>query len=83
MTAAATTIVALASASGRAGVAVLRISGPEAKDILIKIGKPAVLPKPRVAVLRDLYDCRTGLLLDHALVLDAVYLHREHILLTP
>lgn len=63
------TIVALASATGRAGVAVLRISGPAAIEVLQKIGKPATVPAPRKAALRDLYDFRSGELLDHALVL--------------
>ncbi len=69
MTLFSTTIVALASASGRAGVAVLRLSGPHVKTVIEKMGKPATLPKPRQASLRDIYDFRSGQLLDHALTL--------------
>jgi len=73
MTAATTpesdTIVALASASGRAGIAVLRLSGAGSADALLALTKAAPLPAPRVASLRDLRDPRTGELIDHALVL--------------
>ncbi len=47
------TIFALSSAPGRAGVAVVRISGPQAVVILDKITKSA-LPDPRVLVVREL-----------------------------
>ncbi len=50
----ADTIFALASAAGRSGVAVFRISGPHAGDALQALtGKD--LPEPRVAVKRRLY----------------------------
>lgn len=48
------TIYALASAPGRAGVAVLRVSGPEADRILERICRRA-LPAPRQAALRDFH----------------------------
>jgi tRNA modification GTPase len=49
------TIYALASGHGTAGVAVIRVSGPRANDVLSKIAtKP--LPKPRIASLRRLHD---------------------------
>jgi len=63
------TIVALASAPGRAGVAVVRLSGPQATEALQKLTPGVALPTPRHAVLRDLKDFRSGELLDHALVL--------------
>lgn len=63
------TIVALASAAGRAGVAVLRLSGPQAQAVVQKICKPEKVPAPRKAVLRNIHDFRTGELLDHALVI--------------
>jgi len=63
------TIVALASAPGRAGVAVVRLSGPFAREAASKLCAPALLPEPRRAALRDLHDFRTGELIDHALVL--------------
>lgn len=62
------TIYALSSGGGRAGVAVVRLSGAQAGAVLADLtGKP--LPTPRKAVLRRLHDPASGLLLDHALVL--------------
>ncbi len=60
------TIYALASGAGRAGVAILRISGPDAARILAAIG--GSLPRPRRASLRSLKDGSGGLL-DRSLVL--------------
>lgn len=63
-----TTIYALATAPGRSGVAVVRISGPEAGSALAALtGRP--LPAPRRAVLTKLRDPKTGDALDDALVL--------------
>jgi tRNA modification GTPase len=63
-----TTIFALATAPGRSGVAVVRISGPEAGSALAALtGRP--LPAPRRAALTKLRDPRTGDVLDDALVL--------------
>lgn len=61
------TIFALASGAGRAGIAVIRISGPEAGAALRALAGdgPAA---PRVAMLRRLRDSR-GETLDDALVL--------------
>lgn len=58
------TIFALATARGRAGIAVIRISGPEAQDALLSL--TASVP-PRVASLREISS--NGLKLDDALVL--------------
>nr|WP_295831693.1 tRNA uridine-5-carboxymethylaminomethyl(34) synthesis GTPase MnmE [uncultured Azospirillum sp.] len=63
-----TTIYALATAPGRSGVAVVRISGPEAGSALSAL-TGRVLPAPRRAVLTKLRDPRTGDALDDALVL--------------
>ena len=60
------TIHALASGLGRAGIAVLRLSGPRAADILGTIA--GVVPQPRRATLRPLQDA-DGMLLDRALIL--------------
>jgi len=60
------TIFALATAQGRAGVAVVRISGPEAFDCATVLC--GSLPRNRQAGLRELRDS-DGDLLDHALVL--------------
>ncbi|WP_187428472.1 tRNA modification GTPase MnmE [Roseobacter fucihabitans] len=60
------TIFALASAQGKAGVSVVRVSGPKAWDSArLLCGN---LPEPRYAVTRSLRDHKGGLL-DHALVI--------------
>jgi tRNA modification GTPase len=65
MTAQLQTIAALASGAGRAGVAVLRVSGPDAGPALAALA--GGLPRPRRAALRTLaWDGET---LDSALVL--------------
>ncbi|WP_423415829.1 tRNA uridine-5-carboxymethylaminomethyl(34) synthesis GTPase MnmE [Hyphomicrobium sp. B1] len=63
----ATTIFALSSAPGRAGVAVIRISGPAAQGVLEKMVAPK--PKPRVAAFRTIRHPETGEALDRAVVL--------------
>lgn len=60
------TIFALATAPGRAAVAVVRLSGPGTRTILAGIGGAAL--KPRTAALRTLTD-PAGESLDRALVL--------------
>ena len=60
------TIVALSSAPGRAGVAVVRVSGPRVRFVLETIA--GVIPLPRVATLRRLSDGK-GMTVDMALVL--------------
>ncbi len=66
MTAHEDTIFAMATAPGRAGVAVLRLSGPQAGSIAEKLSGP--LPKPRVASLRNLHDI-LGSSIDQGLLL--------------
>jgi len=62
------TIMALASAAGRAGVAVVRVSGPLADRCVTRLtGRP--VPPPRYAAYRRLSDPADGRLLDTALVL--------------
>lgn len=62
------TIFALASGAGRAGVAVLRISGPQAGRALAALTlRP--LPAARRVVRRRLFDALSGEALDDALVL--------------
>lgn len=60
------TIVALSSAAGRAGVAVIRVSGSRVRFVLETIA--GGIPEPRRAVLRRLRDDR-GEVIDNALVL--------------
>ncbi|HYD71088.1 tRNA uridine-5-carboxymethylaminomethyl(34) synthesis GTPase MnmE [Azospirillum sp.] len=62
------TIFALATAPGRAGVAVVRVSGPASSEALTALTRRA-LPAPRVATLTALRDPGTGEALDDALVL--------------
>ena len=60
------TIFALASAAGRAGVALMRISGPDAERCLLALAGRRV--EPRVATLRQLRDQNDDLI-DRALAL--------------
>lgn len=60
------TIFAQATALGRAGVSVVRISGPDAHDITRALCGD--VPEPRLASVRDIVD-RDGTLVDQALVL--------------
>jgi len=61
------TVFALSSAPGRAGVAVIRVSGPDAGSCLRDLTGRA-LPSPRLASLRELRDAE-GTKIDQALVL--------------
>ena len=63
------TIFALASGQGRAGVAVVRISGPLSIDALSEMTEGTRLPKPRVATVRNLKSTYDGSVLDRAMVL--------------
>lgn len=61
------TIYALSSAPGRAAIAVVRVSGPDAADAITKLtARP--LPAPRQVRLRSIRD-KDGGLIDQALVL--------------
>ncbi|MDE2445430.1 MAG: tRNA uridine-5-carboxymethylaminomethyl(34) synthesis GTPase MnmE [Alphaproteobacteria bacterium] len=60
------TIYALSSGSGRAGIAVIRVSGPAACDVVVRLG--CAVPKPRVAGLRNLLSASDGRVIDQALV---------------
>jgi tRNA modification GTPase len=62
------TIAALATGAGRAGVAVIRLSGPEAGACLSALTARA-LPAPRMATREAFCDPRTGLSLDDGLAL--------------
>ena len=62
------TIFALATAPGKAGVAIIRVSGPEALSAVLKLTEGG-LPKPRLATLRNLYHPKTNQLIDLALIL--------------
>jgi len=60
------TIYALATAQGKAGVAVVRVSGPAAHSAVARLAGP--VPAPRRAALRRLHGVDGGLI-DQALVL--------------
>ena len=62
------TIYALATAAGRAAVAVVRISGPASDTTLATLTRRP-LPEPRQASLRQLYEFDPGGVLDEAIVL--------------
>jgi len=62
-----TTIYALSSAPGRAGVAVIRVSGPQAGEVLRQLA--GGVPAPRFASLRTLKRPDDGTVLDRGLVL--------------
>jgi len=61
------TIYALSTAYGAAGVAVIRVSGPAARDAALRLC--GVVPPPRVATLRVIRDPRTGSEIDSAVLL--------------
>jgi len=63
----ADTIFALSTAPGRAGVALIRVSGPEAGAVLNALA--GSVPPPRHAHLCDLFDIETKESLDQGLVL--------------
>ncbi|KAG8669079.1 mitochondrial splicing system protein [Fusarium poae] len=50
------TIYALSTAQGKAGIAVIRISGPSCLEIYKVLCPSKPLPKPRFATVRSLYD---------------------------
>lgn len=62
------TIVALATGAGRAGIAVIRLSGPAAGATLSAL-TARDLPKPRMATREAFCDPRTGVSLDDGLAL--------------
>ena len=64
----AQTIFALSTVTGRAALAVLRLSGPETDAVLAKLGVDK-LPPLRQASVRKIHHPETGALLDEALLL--------------
>jgi len=69
VTAEAATIFALSSGQGRAGVAVIRVSGPAAREVLERMAAPC--PRPRFATLRRIKSATTGELLDAVAAISA------------
>ncbi len=62
------TIFALSSGPGTSGVAVIRISGPEASLVIKKLTRKKI-PEPRVATLRKINYINTSELIDEGLIL--------------
>ncbi len=60
------TIVALATGAGRAGVAIVRISGPHARDVLSAISAREI-PSPRIAARRAFFAPNTRVSIDDGL----------------
>lgn len=69
------TIYALASAAGRAGVAVIRVSGPAAFASLTALTDPLPLPDIRQASVRRLKHPDTGAFIDEAVAIRFVAPH--------
>ncbi|WP_417320848.1 tRNA uridine-5-carboxymethylaminomethyl(34) synthesis GTPase MnmE [Emcibacter sp.] len=63
------TIYALSSGKGRAGVAVIRLSGPKAAEVLLELSGLESLPSSREAKLTWFRDPEDGVRLDQGLVL--------------
>ena len=62
------TIYALSSGPGLSGVAVVRVSGPEAKNV-IKSLTSGQFPKPRIATLKKINNINTNQLIDEGIIL--------------
>lgn len=63
------TIFALSSGAGRAGVAVIRLSGPLSGQTLCALLGRDALPKPRHAVYAPIRDPQSGERLDDAVAI--------------
>ncbi len=63
------TIFALSSARGKAGVSIVRVSGPAALSSCEKLAGLGAAPAPREALFRALTDPRDGSMIDRALLL--------------
>ena len=62
------TIYALSTGPGVSGVAIIRISGSEASEV-VKLLTKRDLPKPRMATLRKLNNINTSELIDEGLII--------------
>jgi len=62
------TIFALSSGIGASGIAVIRISGPEAKNVILKLTK-APFPKPKLATLKKINNINNSRLIDEGIIL--------------
>ena len=62
------TIYALSTGPGVSGVAIVRISGPEASEV-IKLLTNKDIPKPRMATLRKINNINTSKLIDEGIII--------------
>lgn len=62
------TIAALATGAGRAGVAIIRVSGPQSRDVLKSL-IPMRFPKPREAMHARFFDQRDNSIIDAGVAL--------------
>ncbi|WP_415320833.1 tRNA uridine-5-carboxymethylaminomethyl(34) synthesis GTPase MnmE [Candidatus Pelagibacter sp. Uisw_092] len=62
------TIYALSTGPGISGIAIVRVSGEDTKEV-IKLLTNATLPKPRVATLRKINKINTSELIDEGIIL--------------
>ena len=62
------TIYALASGPGISGVAIIRISGNNVKEV-VKLLTGMELPRPRVATLRKINNINTSDLIDEGIII--------------
>ena len=62
------TIYALSTGPGVAGVAIIRISGPEASEVIKSLTKGG-LPPPRLATLRKINNINTFRLIDEGIIM--------------
>ena len=63
------TIFAPASAVGKAGLSVFRVSGTQAREAITRLCEPAEIPPPRHASLRTIKHPQSAEIIDRALVL--------------
>ena len=62
------TIFALSSGPGTSGVAIIRISGPEASNVIKSLTRKEI-PKPRMAVLRKINNINTSELIAEGIII--------------
>ena len=62
------TIYALSSGPGISGVSVIRVSGPETKNVILKLIQ-GHFPKPKVATLKKINKINTNELIDEGIIL--------------
>jgi len=62
------TIYALSSGPGKSGIAVVRVSGPDTKEVIKKLTN-STLPEPRLAIMKKFNKINTNELIDEGILL--------------